>query len=103
MNLDKIKKLTTETVITLSLIIDKMEIRDELKNLEINTGNEEQDNKELGKSLILLIISKLYKAKEEIYQLISEYKSISIEEAKNVEIMPVLKEILGIEDLVDFL
>lgn len=103
MNLDKIKKLTTETVITLSLIIDKMEIRDELKNLEINTGNEEQDNKELGKRLILLIISKLYKAKEEIYQLISEYKSISIEEAKNVEIMPVLKEILGIEDLVDFL
>lgn len=105
MNIDvtKIKGLSTEVLMTLSACIDKMEIREELKNLEIDTGNDEKDNEELGKQLIILIISKIYKAKDEVFELVSLYKGISIEEAKKAEIIPIIKEILGIDGVTNFL
>ena len=105
MNIDvtKIKGLSTEVIITLSAIIDKMEIGDQLKNLDINTGDVKKDNEELGKELIVLIISKLYKAKDEVYELVSLYKNITVEEAKKVDIIPIIKEIMGINGVTDFL
>lgn len=103
MDLDKIKKINTEMLIKLSLIIDKMEIKDELKSLNIDTGDKAQDDLELGKELILLVITKLYKAEEEIYELVAKYKNISIEEAKSEPIIPILAEILGIGEIKSFL
>lgn len=102
MNLN-IEKINTEIIMNISACIDKMGIGDELKKLNVDTGNEEEDNKELGKQLIILIASKIYKAKEEVYELIANYKGITIEEAKKVAIIPVIKEILGINGIKDFL
>ena len=76
-DITKIKGLSTEVMITLSACIDKMEISQELKNLEIDTGDEKKDNEELGKQLIVLIITRLHKAREEIYEMVSLYKGIS--------------------------
>lgn len=105
MNIDisKIKGLNTEVVMLLSECIDKMEIGEQLKSLNVDTGNTKQDNEELGKQLIILIISKIYKAKDTIYELIASYKGISIEEAKKQDIIPIIQEILGINGVKDFL
>lgn len=103
LDITKIKGISTENLIFLSECIDKMEIKNELKELNINTGNEEKDNEELGKELIMLFISKIYKAKDEIYQFIAEYKNISVEEARKENIIPILSEILGIDGVKDFL
>lgn len=99
----KIKGLSTEMIMHLSACIDKMEIGEELKNLDVNTGNVEKDNEELGKQLIVLIITKLHKAKDEIYEMIATYKGVSIDEAKKEEIIPIIKEILSIDGVKDFL
>ena len=103
MNLENIKGISTEMAIIMSAIVDKMEIGQELKQMEVNTGDEKKDREELGKQLIVLIISKLYKAKEELYKLISLYKGIPVEEAKKAQIIPIIKELFGIDGAVDFL
>lgn len=105
MNIDllKTKGLSTETLMNLSAIIDKMEIGQDLKNMVIETGDEEKDKEEIGKQLIVLLITKLHKAKEEVYNFISEYKGISVEEAKKVNAIEVIKEVLAIDGTTDFL
>lgn len=103
MNIKNIKSLNTEMIMHLSACIDKMEIGQELKEMEVNTGDSKKDNEELSKQLLILIISKIYKAKDEIYEMIADYKGITIEEAKKVEIIPIIQEILGIEGIQDFL
>lgn len=103
MNIKNIKSLNTEMIMHLSACIDKMEIGQELKKMEVNTGDSKKDNEELSKQLLILIISKIYKAKEEIYEMIADYKGITVEEAKKVEIIPIIQEILGIEGIQDFL
>ena len=102
-DITKIKGLSTEMLMLLSACVDKMELGEQLKNLEINTGDDKKDNEELGKQLIVLIASKIYKAKEEIYEMVASYKNISLEEAKKIEIIPVIQEILGINGIKDFL
>lgn len=103
MNIKNIKSLNTEMIMHLSACIDKMEIGQELRKMEVNTGDSKKDNEELSKQLLILIISKIYKAKDEIYEMIADYKGITVEEAKKVEIIPIIQEILGIEGIQDFL
>lgn len=103
LDVTKIKGLSTEMIMSLSACIDKMEIAEDLKKLEINTGNELADNEELGKELIVLLISRLYKAKDEVYEMIANYKEISVEEAKKANVIPIIQEILGIQGVTDFL
>ena len=105
MNIDlkKVKGLSTETIMSLSAIIDKMEIGQDLKNLYVDTGNEERDNEEIGKQLIVLLITKLHKAKEEVYEFISQYKGITIDEAKKVNAVEIIKEILSVDGTTSFL
>lgn len=105
MNIDllKTKGLSTETLMNLSAIIDKMEIGQDLKNMVVETGDEEKDKEEIGKQLIVLLITKLHKAKEEVYNFISEYKGISVEEAKKVNAIEVIKEVLAVDGTTDFL
>lgn len=67
--------MKTKYMIMLSEIIDKMEIKDELKNLEINTGDDAKDNEELGKEVISLVISRIYKCEKEVYTFVAAYKN----------------------------
>lgn len=105
MNIDfeKMKGLSTEALMSLSAIVDKMDIGQELKNMVVDTGNEERDNEEIGKQLIVLLITKLHKAKEEVYEFISQYKGITIEEAKKVNSIEIIKEVLSIDGTSSFL
>lgn len=97
------KKIETEIIMSLSEIIDKMGIANELKQLEVNTGDEKKDLEKLGQEVIILIFTKLYKVKEEVYDLISKYKKISIEQAKTEDAIGIFKEILNIDGVRDFL
>lgn len=106
MNLElvnKIKKLDAQTAIKITRLIDKMGIRDELVNISVETDNPEQDNLELSKKLFSIIISKLYLIENELYEFISEYKNITIEEAKKENIIELVKEIFNVDGAVDFL
>lgn len=96
-------KISTEIIMSLSEIIDKMGIANELKQLEVNTGDEKRDLEKLGQEVIILIFTKLYKVKEEVYDLISKYRNISIEEAKQENAIDIFKEILNIDGVRDFL
>ena len=80
-----------------------MGIANELKQLEVTTGDEKKDLERLGQEVIILIFTKLYKVKEEVYDLISKYRNISIEEAKQENAIGIFKEILNIDGVRDFL
>jgi len=96
-------KISTEIIMSLSEIIDKMGIANELKQLEVTTGDEKRDLEKLGQEVIILIFTKLYKVKEEVYDLISKYRNISIEEAKQENAIDIFKEILNLDGVRDFL
>lgn len=89
--------MNAEMLMKLSLIVSKMGIVDELRKLETSS------NEELGKALIALVISNLYKADEEIYELIANYKKITTEEAKGVDIIPLIKDFANSEYIARFL
>lgn len=89
--------MKTKILIKLSLIIDKMGIADEIKRIDKPT------NEEVGKELIMLLITNLHKAENEIYEFIADYKKITKEEAEELDVIPVFKELLNIEGMKDFL
>ena len=89
--------MKTKILIKLSLIIDKMGIADDIKKIDKPT------NEEVGKELIMLLITNLHKAEDEIYGFIADYKDISREEAEEWDVIPLFKEILNIEGMKDFL
>ncbi|MBQ6498181.1 MAG: hypothetical protein IJI58_05645, partial [Bacilli bacterium] len=67
-------KITPKILSKISLIINKMGISSLIMNLNIDSGNDLKDKEELGKQLIALIIDNLYKAEDEIIELISNLK-----------------------------
>lgn len=101
--------MKTELIFKLSAIIDKMDIADQIAKLDITTAQEgdiegeKKDKKELGAQIVMVFISKIHKAKDEVYDLISYYKGISVEEAKEIDIIPVIKDILKMDGIKDFL
>lgn len=66
--------MKTKYLLLLSEIIDKMDIKEELQNLNFNTGNEKEDKEKLGTALITLLITRLYKCEKEVYNFIANYK-----------------------------
>lgn len=96
-------KLDTKTLCKMSLIINKMGIASLILDLNVETGDEKKDNKELVKRLIMLIIENLYKAEDEMNELISTLKGVSIEDAKELDIIPIIKELFDNEKLKTFL
>jgi hypothetical protein len=74
--------MKTKYLLLLSEIIDKMDIKEELQNLNFNTGNEKEDKEKLGTALITLLITRLYKCEKEVYNFIAEYKGYYPKEPK---------------------
>ena len=124
--------MKTEYLLMLSEILDKMEITEELKSLEVNTGDEKKDQEEIRKQLITLIITRIYKCKNEVYKFIATYKGYfpeelefssedteetkkdktaqyesackeAIKKAKNEDVIAILKEVSKLPGLSDFL
>lgn len=117
-------KISTENILLLTQIIDKMNIAAELKSIDRGT------KEEVGTEIIVLIATNLYKAKDDIYDFIINYKNLfelpnidttienydmvyereckknydkAIQEAKQYDFISLIKEILGINGMQDFL
>lgn len=96
-------KINTRTLSKISLIINKMGVSNSIINLNVDTGDEKKDNEEIVKKLLSLIIDNIYKAEDEIIDLIAQVKEITKEEAENYDVISFIKEILQIDKLKDFL
>lgn len=96
-------KINTRTLSKISLVINKMGISTLLLDLNVDTGNEKQDQEILVKKLLALFIDNLYKAEDEIIELISQVKEIPKEEAEKYDVISFIKEMLQIDKLKDFL
>lgn len=77
----------------LSAIIDKMDIK---------ITDPKATKEEVGADLMMQIIRRAHRAQEEIFELVSEYKGVSIEEAKNVDFIALLSEIFNQAGVKDF-
>lgn len=89
--------MKTKLLIKLSLIMDKMGIASEISKIEGET------NEEIAKKILGILISKIYRAEDEIYELISEFKNISLDDAKEVDIIPIIQELIVNTDVKSFL
>lgn len=100
------RTLENNDIYLLSEIIDKMEI--ELPSQTKNVKGKEvpKDQQEYGKEIITLLIRKIYKAKNEINQLISNLTGITTEEVEKMKIKDTIetfKNIASQEGFADFL
>lgn len=96
-------KLTAKALSKMSLIINKMGISSLIMQLNVDSGDDSKDREELGKQLIALVIDNLYKAEEETIELISILKGISKEEAEEVDIIPLIRELIKNDKFKNFL
>lgn len=96
-------KINTRTLSKISLIINKMGISSAILDINVDTGNDKKDNEEIVKRLLSLIMDNVYKAEDEIIDLISQVKGLSKEEAENYDVISFVKELLQIDKLTDFL
>ena len=94
-------KITPKILCRLSLIINKMGISSFIMKLKVESGNEDDDKRELVKELIALFIDNLYKAENEVIDLIM--KGISKEDAENEDVISFIKSLLQDEKIKSFL
>ena len=96
-------KIKPRALSKISLIINKMGISSLIMQLDIETGDEKQDRKELVKQLVALVIDNFYKAEEELIELIAMLKEITKQEAEEVDIVSFIKELVNNDKIKDFL
>lgn len=96
-------KLTSKILSKISLIINKMGISSLIMEINVETGREEEDKQAVAKQLIALVIDNLYKAEDDITDLIACLKGISKEEAENEDIIPIIQELFNNEKIKSFL
>ncbi len=78
--------LTIKQGIKLSAIIDK---------LELKISDPSASQKEVGSDLIMQIISKAYKAEQEIYAFVAEINGCSIKEAEKADLIQFIKDLVS--------
>ena len=120
--------MKTKYLLLLSEIIDKMDIKEELQNLDFNTGDEKEDREKLG----ALIITRIYKCEKEVYTFVANYRGyypskpvftdedtedikteknkkyeedlkLALEKAENEDIIALFKEISKLPGVASFL
>lgn len=96
-------KIKPRALSKISLIINKMGISSLIMQLDVETGDEKQDRKELVKQLVALVIDNFYKAEEEMIELIAMLKDITKQEAEEVDIVSFIKELVNNDKIKDFL
>lgn len=124
--------MKTKYLLLLSEIIDKMDIKEELQNLDFNTGDEKEDREKLRAALITLIITRIYKCEKEVYTFVANYRGyypskpvftdedtedikteknkkyeedlkLALEKAENEDIIALFKEISKLPGVASFL
>lgn len=96
-------KLTSKVLCKISLIINKMGISSLIADINSETGDDKLDREAIVKKLLALVVDNLYKAEDEIISLVSELKGITIEEAGQIDLIPIIKELLSEEKIRNFL
>lgn len=104
-------KLKNSVLMLLSEMIEVMDIKSDLLNLDGKT------DEEIGEQLVILFISKLYKAKKQFYDFVIKYKNIEIDDnklsdeakyelkvkkAEEMDAIEIFKEIFQVEGLLNF-
>lgn len=105
-------KLRNDVLMALSEMIDVMDIKNELSILDCKS------NEELGQKLIMLLITKLYKAKKQYYDFVIKFKQVTIEDenlsaeeiynkqiekVEQMDAIEIFKELIQIEGISNFL
>lgn len=78
------KMLTIKQGLKLSAIIDK---------LDIKISDPKADAEKVGADLLAQVITKAYKAEQEIYAFVAEVKGIKPQEAENIDLVQFIKEL----------
>lgn len=81
-----------EQGILLSAVVDKLD-------LKIPEGSDEKAKADF----MMQIVTKAHKAKDEIYEFVSVYKRCSVDEAKDVNLIELIKEIMANTGVSNFL
>ncbi len=87
--------MEAQMFIKISAMIDKMGI--DLSTIQGST------NEETGLKIINILVKNVHKAEKELYELISFKNGIEIEEAKKVNVITFIKDLIKIEGMTDFL
>lgn len=104
-------KLTIDSICLISSIIDKMEIDSKFINEMISLGKtgkgktkefKEELQKQIGMKIVLKIGSKIYLTKDELIEFVANYKDITKEEAKKIDITDIIKDLIKDKDFVSF-
>lgn len=89
--------MNTKSLIRLSMIIDKIGIKEQLTQIDKKT------KEEIGTEVITLLICNLHKAEDEVYDFISCYSKCTKEEAEEKDVVELFKGLLGTKGMKDFL
>lgn len=89
--------MNTKSLVKLSKIIDKMEIKDQLTQINKKT------KEEIGTEIIALLMCNLHKAEEEVYEFIASYCKCTLVEAEEENVYELFKGLLNVKGIKDFL
>lgn len=81
-------KITLKAIIKFSEIIDKLNLVEQLNedsDLDKNDENYQEDLQKYYGKIMFSFFAKMYNAEEQIYQLISILKNITVKEAENID------------------
>ena len=86
--------ITIEMGMRISAIVDK---------LELKVPDPTKGQTAFGADLMMQVLSKAHRAKEEIYSLVAQIKGCSAKDAKEVNLVEFIKELASTDGLKDFL
>lgn len=98
--------LKTKDMFTLSAIVDKMGLDEDIKEILKSRKGKKVDESEIGQKLIFSIVKKMYKAQHEITQLLSDISNKPVKEIENLplkETIELIKQLLQEEGVLGFL
>lgn len=98
--------LKTKDMFTLSAIVDKMGLDEDIKEILSARKNKKFSDEEMGEKLIFSIVKKMYKARVEITQLLADISGKSIKDVENLQLsetIELIKKLLQEEGVMSFL
>jgi hypothetical protein len=98
--------LKTKDMFTLSAIVDKMGLDEDIKEILSARKKKNFNDEEMGEKLIFSIVKKMYKARAEITQLLADVSGKSIKDVENLQLsetIELIKKLLQEEGVMSFL
>lgn len=98
--------LKTKDMFTLSAIVDKMGLDEDIKEILSARKKKSFNDEEMGEKLIFSIVKKMYKARAEITQLLADISGKSIKDVENLQLketIELIKKLLQEEGVLSFL